>query len=187
MDAAGELFATLGYPGSTVNMIVERAGVTPAALYWHFESKEDLLNTLLMEGADRFKDEIQGSVGEAHRPPEVLHRLVVGHTMANLTIPQVARIDFSSRALAQWLTQEHYETYQERQREFFGMWREVIKAGVSSGDFDVEDTTISALAIFDMCEGAMAWFNADGPLSPAAVADQYGVLALRLVGYAEES
>src|SRR4051812_19245729 len=75
LAAAGELFGTLGYPGATVNMIVKQVGVTPAALYWHFENKEDLLHTLLIEGADQFEKELNEAVDGADDPTDVLRRL----------------------------------------------------------------------------------------------------------------
>lgn len=183
LAASGELFGTLGYPGATISQIVKQVGITPAALYWHFKSKEELLYALLMEGTDLFEDELNAEVGDASDPPEVLRRLAVGHTNAGLTKPQVARVDFSAKALSQWLSKEHYDEFHERQRRIIARWRDVIKAGVASGAFVVEDPTITALAIIDMCEGAPAWFNQTGALSAAEVAAQYGGLALRLAGY----
>lgn len=46
-DAAAQLFAELGYAATTVEEIVERAGVSKPALYRHFESKKDLYLVLL--------------------------------------------------------------------------------------------------------------------------------------------
>lgn len=183
LAAAGELFGSLGYPGASVNQIVKQVGITPAALYWHFESKEALLYALLMEGTDQFEDELAEAVGDATEPAEVLRRMAAGHTHACLTNPQVARVDFSAKALSQWLSKEHYEEFHERQRKLIARWRDVIRAGMDSGVFGVDGATITALAIIDMCEGAPAWFNPSGPLSAAEVADQYGALALRVAAY----
>ncbi len=41
--AAVELFATQGYANTSVQQIVEAAGVTKGAMYHYFESKDDLL------------------------------------------------------------------------------------------------------------------------------------------------
>jgi len=183
LAAAGELFGTLGYPGASVNQIVKQVGITPAALYWHFESKEALLYALLMEGTDQFEAELNAAVGDADDPAEVLRRLAAGHTHACLTNPQVARVDFSAKALSQWLSKEHYEEFHERQRKIIARWRDVIRMGMEAGEFAVDGPTITALAIIDMCEGAPAWFNPTGPLSAEEVADEYGLLALRLAAY----
>jgi AcrR family transcriptional regulator len=46
---AAELFATQGYTGTSIADIAHRLGTTPAALYYHFASKADVLDELLAE------------------------------------------------------------------------------------------------------------------------------------------
>jgi AcrR family transcriptional regulator len=48
LDVALELFIEQGYDGTSLRQIAERLGVTKAALYYHFASKEDLLLALHM-------------------------------------------------------------------------------------------------------------------------------------------
>ncbi|MFC8722614.1 ScbR family autoregulator-binding transcription factor [Kitasatospora sp. NPDC057198] len=42
LKAAAEAFDELGYAGASVAKILERAGLTPGAMYFHFKNKEDL-------------------------------------------------------------------------------------------------------------------------------------------------
>ncbi|HJP74010.1 MAG TPA: helix-turn-helix domain-containing protein [Pseudonocardiaceae bacterium] len=46
---AAELFAAQGYAGTSIADIAQRLGTTPAALYYHFASKADVLDGLLAE------------------------------------------------------------------------------------------------------------------------------------------
>jgi AcrR family transcriptional regulator len=48
LDVALDLFTEQGYDGTSLRQIAERLGVTKAALYYHFESKEDILLALHM-------------------------------------------------------------------------------------------------------------------------------------------
>ena len=48
LDVALDLFVAQGYDGTSLRQIAERLGVTKAALYYHFESKEDILRALHM-------------------------------------------------------------------------------------------------------------------------------------------
>jgi AcrR family transcriptional regulator len=48
LDVALDLFTEQGYDGTSLREIAERLGVTKAALYYHFESKEDILLALHM-------------------------------------------------------------------------------------------------------------------------------------------
>ena len=45
--AAGQLFIELGFDKTSLREVAERVGVTKAALYYYFPSKEDLLEALL--------------------------------------------------------------------------------------------------------------------------------------------
>lgn len=47
MESAAELFAQKGYAATTVSQIVASAGLTQAAFYLYFKSKEDILKELL--------------------------------------------------------------------------------------------------------------------------------------------
>ena len=47
------MFAEQGFRGASVAGIVRRAGLSKGALYWHFDSKEDLFFALLEERIDR--------------------------------------------------------------------------------------------------------------------------------------
>lgn len=51
MDAAKEIILNQGYTAASVRKIGEAAGITPAAIYNHFQSKEDLFSALLEEAA----------------------------------------------------------------------------------------------------------------------------------------
>src|SRR5205809_7090703 len=47
LDAAREVFAAEGLEGASLRAIATRAGYTPAALYFHFESKEAIYAEVL--------------------------------------------------------------------------------------------------------------------------------------------
>ena len=74
-----ELFAEQGYEKTSLREIAERLGVTKAALYYHFKSKEDIVHSL----TDDYFAEIDGLVEWAKDQPrsdatrrEVLDRYV---------------------------------------------------------------------------------------------------------------
>src|SRR6202162_132518 len=46
-QVALELFAEQGYEATSLREISERLGVTKAALYYHFRSKEDIVSSLV--------------------------------------------------------------------------------------------------------------------------------------------
>ncbi|GAA3825831.1 ScbR family autoregulator-binding transcription factor [Streptomyces phyllanthi] len=51
LRAAAEVFDTTGYAGASISRILERAGLTAGAMYFHFKSKEDLARAVILEQA----------------------------------------------------------------------------------------------------------------------------------------
>lgn len=52
MDTALEMFAENGYDSSSISKIAKKAGVSKGLMYNYFESKEDLLTSIMMDGLD---------------------------------------------------------------------------------------------------------------------------------------
>jgi AcrR family transcriptional regulator len=58
MDAAETLFSERGIDDTTVSDIIERAGVAKGTFYWHFRSKEELLDALVERANDRYIERV---------------------------------------------------------------------------------------------------------------------------------
>jgi AcrR family transcriptional regulator len=54
-----ELFTEQGYEKTSLREIAERLGVTKAALYYHFKSKDDIVNSLVNDRIDRLDELIK--------------------------------------------------------------------------------------------------------------------------------
>src|SRR5579862_4130557 len=64
-QVALELFAEQGYEKTSLREIAERLGVTKAALYYHFKSKEDIVHSLL----DDYFGKVDALVAWGRRQP----------------------------------------------------------------------------------------------------------------------
>lgn len=51
LRAAAEVFDEHGFSGASINKVLERAGVTAGAVYFHFQSKEGLARAVILEQA----------------------------------------------------------------------------------------------------------------------------------------
>jgi len=54
IEAALDVFSEQGYYGTKLSVICERAKITKGALYWHFDSKEDLIINMLRHYSLKF-------------------------------------------------------------------------------------------------------------------------------------
>ena len=64
LDVALDLFVDQGYDGTSLRQIAERLGVTKAAIYYHFEAKEDILTALHMRLHDFGKSALSTMTGD---------------------------------------------------------------------------------------------------------------------------
>jgi AcrR family transcriptional regulator len=71
LDAAADLFIEQGFAGTSVRDISERLGMTKGSLYYHFASKEDVLNALVTPLIEDL-DEFIADAGAAERPDAAL-------------------------------------------------------------------------------------------------------------------
>jgi AcrR family transcriptional regulator len=58
--AALELFSTQGYEKTSLREIAERVGITKASLYYHYSSKQDLLQNLVGTFFEDMRDVLEG-------------------------------------------------------------------------------------------------------------------------------
>jgi AcrR family transcriptional regulator len=68
IDAAVELFSLEPWEFITVADIVERAGMTPATFYYHFSSREQLLEEIVQDFAQRWIDMVERLLDAADTP-----------------------------------------------------------------------------------------------------------------------
>jgi len=79
LDAAGELFTTLGYTNTSTRTIAEAVGIRQASLYHYFKTKDDILCALLSQTLTPTLTIIDGLAGAepAMSAPEHLHALAL--------------------------------------------------------------------------------------------------------------
>lgn len=181
MAAAVESFAAKGFHGTTTRDIASAAGMSPAALYVHHRSKEDLLHRISRAGHDRTLALVQEAVASSGDPREqllaVVHAFVVhhaeGHTGARIVNYELAA-----------LSPEHLEEIAAIRRNIEAEVRGVVERGVAAGTFTTSDPHMTALALLSLGIDVARWYRDEGAWTPTQIADHYCELALRVVGTA---
>ncbi|MEY2958310.1 MAG: hypothetical protein RLZZ01_878 [Actinomycetota bacterium] len=179
VDAALELFATIGYRATTMAQIGDHIGIRGPSLYKHIASKHELLveiMTGMMEELlrrQRTALDAGGDVSDRLRRITVVHvqyhaehryEAFVGHReIDNLEEPQRTRI-------------------LELRREYESRFRELVQEGRELDVFRTSSDRWSSYAVLDMGIGVSAWFNPAGSVTPDELAETYAGLALRMLG-----
>jgi AcrR family transcriptional regulator len=178
LEAAAEAFAARGFHATTTRDIASRAGLSPAGVYVHFASKEDLLFQLSREGHEVARDLLVDAARTAGSPTGALRAIMRTFARWHAEHFRVARIvqyEFSN------LTPQHREAVLGLRKEIDAVVRDVITAGVAAGEFAVDDVADTALALLSMAVDVARWYDPEIKRTPAAIGETYADLGLRLV------
>jgi AcrR family transcriptional regulator len=176
--AATAAFAERGYHATTTRDIAARAGMSPAALYVHHSSKEELLFLISREGHDAALRVIREASPDDAEPFGRLHATVRAFTLWHAEHHTAARVvQYEGAALSE----EHRHEIAERRREIDRHMRDVIIAGVERRVFAVPDIPGTTLALLSLAVDVARWYRQDGRRSAESVAELYADLAVRMV------
>jgi AcrR family transcriptional regulator len=177
LAAATRLFAERGYDRTSVQDIVEAAGVTKGALYHYFGSKDDLLHEIygrLLRLQTERLDSCAGTGAPVEQRLRDAAADVVVTTIENL---DDAMIFFRSMHSLSAEKQKQVRTERRRYHERF---RALVEEGQRSGVFS---TATPADLVVDYHFGSVhhlgSWYRPDGPMTPREVADHLAGLLLR--------
>lgn len=178
-EAAADAFADKGFHATTTRDIASRAGLSPAGVYVHFASKEDLLFQLSRVGHEEARDALAAAAAEADSPTAALQEVISAFARWHAQQYQVARIvQYEFRHLSP----EHQREVLTLRREIDGVVERIITEGVASGEFSVEDTRVTALAAMSLVVDVARWYHPGVRRTPEDIGAEYGRLVLRLVG-----
>jgi AcrR family transcriptional regulator len=152
LNAACEVIAEIGFENIRMRTVAERAGVSTAALHYHFDTRENLFAAALhysfgSTGADVYEAKGAGDTATAR-----LARII------NASLPMTPSLrrewslwqelwcragrDSASRTLAVDLYQAHTSWIEE-----------TLEDGIASGEFEPCDTAGHAQLINSLCDG----------------------------------
>ncbi|MFF2778724.1 TetR/AcrR family transcriptional regulator [Streptomyces sp. NPDC058052] len=178
--AAVEAFAERGYHATTTRDIAGRAGMSPAALYIHYKTKEELLHRISRIGHDRALEILRAAElrdgAASDRLADAVRSFVRWHAERHTTA-RVVQYELDA------LGPEHRTEIVELRRETEATVRRIIEEGVAAGEFDVADPAGTTVAVLSLCIDVARWFNVQGRRTPDEVGAFYADLVLRMVGF----
>ncbi|WP_157254282.1 TetR family transcriptional regulator [Nonomuraea typhae] len=83
LEAARTLFAARGYRATSMQAIADQVGITKAALYYHFDSKEEILRRLTVPLLDELEEVLAGAES-CDGAEEVRWRAIEGYVDVHL-------------------------------------------------------------------------------------------------------
>ena len=180
-EAALTLIARFGYEAVSMRQLAAEVGVQAAAIYRYYPTKEDLLQSLLLEHMEKL---IAGWEATDLGEGDLVERLAafvrhhVGFHIARRHSTHVSNMELRS------LSPERLTAILKLRSAYEKNLRQILREGAEADMFDIDDVGLTAMAIIQMITGVIVWFRPDERLSVEEVTDTYLKMTLRLVGAA---
>lgn len=141
LTAAAELFGERGFDSVSLEDVADRLDVTKGSLYYYFRSKDELGTAAIETLGNDWTSRLEKLLEQTEGPPtDRLQALVHAHlTIAVNDYPAALRVFLLPRA---WPDAQR-ERIKELRRRHDSLFRQVIEAGVASGEFTV--TTVDTV------------------------------------------
>ena len=179
VDAAVDAFTAKGFHGTSTRELALMASCSVSTLYDHFESKEAILVHIIDDIVAELNNVVLAALNEADfRPSTQLWAAVYAHVGLHCRRPQQS---FIAASEIRSLGDEHRKVYMKKRDIYEARFRNILREGLTNGEFLVRYPTEAARAILIMSTGVASWFRPSGGMSIDEVASHHADLALAIV------
>ena len=168
--AAVRLFAAQGYANTSVQQIVEAAGVTKGAMYHYFESKDDLLFAIYERMLSLQKSHLDEIIACGGPIDDVLRAVCIDAALTSIEFLPEGTVFFRSQHM---LTAPRQQEVVRRRREYHDVFAALVRRGQDEGRYrtDIPHAVLIA-SFFSDLHYLSHWYDPAGPESAAVVAEQ---------------
>lgn len=177
LNAAVEAFAEKGFAATTTRDIASRAGMSPAAVYVHHDSKESLLFSVSLDGHRETLDILTSAADSSTDPIVRLRNMVYEFSLWHADHSRVGRIvQYEYHAL----TPEHRAEIAVYRRNIEKTMQDALADGVSQGVLEADDIPGTAFSVLSLGVDLVRWFKPGGSRSSHELATLHANLAVRM-------
>ncbi|TPK69106.1 TetR/AcrR family transcriptional regulator [Mesorhizobium sp. B2-4-19] len=178
-EAAVNLIARHGYEAMSMRQLAAEVGVQAAALYRYFPTKEDLLFTLMREHMEGLRQAWEDARPTDADPAEQLAAYVRNHIAFHIERRHATHV---SNMELRSLSPDRLTQILRMRTAYEKELRSILREGAEAGDFSIDDTGLTAIALIQMMTGVIVWFRPGERLSVPEVTATYLSMTMRLVG-----
>jgi TetR/AcrR family transcriptional regulator, cholesterol catabolism regulator len=178
-EAAADLFYERGYENTTLDAVGQRLGVTKPFIYSHFDTKAELLAEICSRGIASALEAMDGVLALREEPVKSLDLL--SHRFVTAVLGSQKHVAIYMREEKN-LEPKDAVRIADMRRDFDAKLSRLLEKGVASGDFDIGDARMAALAIGGIVTWAYNWYRPNGRLKLPEIAGHMSSLILAMAG-----
>jgi AcrR family transcriptional regulator len=179
LQEAVALFYARGFTATTLDDIAAELGVTKPFIYTHFRSKTELLAALCTPTIELSLAAVANAAKGPGTATDRLYRAVID--FAKVVLQRQANIAIFFRE-EKHLASEALGEITALRKRFDRVLSKLLADGVATGEFEVHDVNLAALAIGGMISWAYTWHRPNGRLSVDELCARMADLTLQMAG-----
>jgi len=179
LQEAVKLFYERGFTGTTLDDIAAALGVTKPFIYTHFKSKVELLAAICLPTIEMSVEAAELAMESTGTAADRLRRLVTEFTAVVMRRQANIAVFFREEM---HLEPDARAEIDGRRKEFDRILSALLREGVASGEFQIADVNLTALALGGMISWTYTWFRPAGRLGVEELSARMAELALQMAG-----
>jgi AcrR family transcriptional regulator len=163
LHEAREFFLKYGYTDVSMQQIADAAGMTKAALYYHFRDKDDLFGQVIIEEMVYQRRSVEALIEKTHGPIEEVVDRLAHHYLSEL-MPDVIRLmgDYQ-----QHVPESHHDDVHRELETFITIFNRLFERAAKDGQIGNIPPRLAASIFFHTLLGVIHQsFDPDAALEP---------------------
>ena len=168
LKKAAEMFREKGFAATSMRDLAETVGIEAASLYNHIRSKNEMLESICFEVANRFTvfmDEIEGTSQGAIKKIETILRFHIKQMIDNFE--EVIVCDREWRHL----DEPYLSNFRNQRRNHRKRFAAIIEEGIKNGDIKKIDAPTVVLIMLHAVNGIESWHRSTAKISAKELED----------------
>jgi len=155
LEVAKDLFKSKGYIGTSMRDLADMVGMEAASLYSHVSSKDELLQNICYQMAEKFTKHINMVLATPNcSATEKLELLIQGHV-------RIITADINATAVFwnewRYLSEPAFSELSKMQVDYEHEFKSILDEGVLAEEFQIADTTFTTMGILSSLNGLQKW------------------------------
>ncbi|MGB3697864.1 MAG: TetR/AcrR family transcriptional regulator [Gordonia sp. (in: high G+C Gram-positive bacteria)] len=180
LEGAMASFSEFGFHGTSTRHIAAAAGMSPAAVYVHYSSKEELLYRISRYGHETILAAVKDAASASDDPVVQLRgfaRELASYHADKHVSARVVNYELAA------LEPDHRDEIVAIRKQIDAVLAEILARGIERGVFATPDPSMAAVSIVGSSIDIARWFRDDGAWTSADVGEFYADAALRIAGF----
>lgn len=167
LQIAAKVLAERGYAGTTMRLVARRSGLEAASLYYHFSSKDELVECVLSHGLVELAQALRAVVGAL--PPTASSREAF-LTAITVHLEYLVRNGDYALASRRVLSQVHPDVRQRLvtlRDDIDRFWRELLETSRRRSELHIEvDVSLLRSLVLGALNSVLEWYKPGGKSIP---------------------